>query len=65
MKKIILNAKDQVAKRFGYKDGIMGTSWEYAMRLTHRTKKQIILHETVIDLMAGAIQELNKKLDKN
>lgn len=40
--------KDNVAKRHGYPDNIMGTSWEYAMMLTHRTKRQIRLYEEAL-----------------
>lgn len=40
--------KDNVAKRHGYPDNIMGTSWEYAMMITHRTKRQIRLYEEAL-----------------
>lgn len=41
-------AKDTVAKRHGYPDNILGTSWEYAMMLTHRRKAQCNLYEEVL-----------------
>ena len=44
--------KDNVAKRHGYPDNIMGTSWEYAMMITHRTKLQIRLYEEALAELA-------------
>ena len=44
--------KDNVAKRHGYPDNIMGTSWEYAMIITHRTKMQIQLYEEALTELA-------------
>lgn len=44
--------KDNVAKRHGYPDNIMGTSWEYAMMITHRTKRQIRLYEEALAELA-------------
>jgi hypothetical protein len=44
--------KDNVAKRHGYPDNIMGTSWEYAMMITHRTKLQIQLYEEALAELA-------------
>ena len=44
--------KDNVAKRHGYPDNIMGTSWEYAMMITHRTKMQIQLYEEALAELA-------------
>ena len=41
-------AKDTVAKRHGYPDNILGTSWKYAMMLTHRRKAQCKLYEEVL-----------------
>lgn len=41
-------AKETVAKRHGYPDNILGTSWEYAMMLTHRRKAQCDLYEEVL-----------------
>jgi len=46
-KHIILKVKDEVAKSHGYPDNILGTSWQYAMQLTHRRKAQINLYEEV------------------
>jgi hypothetical protein len=40
--------KDNVAKRHGYPDNIIGTRWEYAMMITHRTKLQIRLYEEAL-----------------
>ncbi len=40
--------KEQVAKEYGFEDNVLGTRWNYAMQLTHRTKKQIELYEEVI-----------------
>ena len=49
--------KDNVAKRHGYPDNIMGTSWEYAMVITHRTKLQIRLYEEALaELAFGAMK---------
>ncbi len=44
--------KDNVAKRHGYPDNIMGTSWEYAMMITHRTKLQLRLYEEALAELA-------------
>lgn len=44
--------KDNVAKRHGYPDNIMGSSWEYAMMITHRTKLQIRLYEEALAELA-------------
>lgn len=60
-KDLINKTKDFVAETEGYEDGILGTRWEYAMQLTHRRKKQIIMHERVIDLLAeAALHNINK-----
>jgi hypothetical protein len=55
-------AKDTVAKRHGYSRNILGTSWEYAMMLTHRKKAQLALYEEVINEleMLLAIAEANE-----
>jgi len=45
---IINIVKNNVAKRHGYSDNVLGTRWEYAMMLTHRTKCQIKLYEEVL-----------------
>ena len=45
---IINKVKEQVALNHGYPDNILGTSWEYAMYLTHRTKRQLELYDEVI-----------------
>lgn len=44
--------KNNVAKRHGYPDNIMGTSWEYAMMITYRTKLQIRLYEEALAELA-------------
>lgn len=64
----ILEIKEQVASRKGYRNDILGTSWEYAMMLTSRTKKQLELYEEVIkeyDLLLneGKRKDFEKKCD--
>ena len=51
---LILQIKEKIALKNGYRDDILGTAWEYAMQLTHRTKKQIQLYEE----LACALAEL-------
>ena len=45
--------KEDVAKSKGYRDDILKTSWEYAILLTHRTKKQTKLYEDVINKLVS------------
>ena len=52
---MILLAKEKVAKQYGYPDNIMGTSWEYAMMCTHRTKRQLFLYDEVIRFLSDVI----------
>ena len=40
--------KEMIAERHGYSKDVLGNRWDFAMHLTHRTKKQIQLYEEVI-----------------
>ncbi len=53
MKDKIDKIKEKIAKEAGYRDDILGTAWNYAMMLTHRTKRQISLYEKVISALAN------------
>lgn len=56
--KLIEIAKKQVAQRYGFEAGILGSEWDYAMQITHRKKLQIEMYETVLDLVASALERL-------
>jgi len=58
---IIGKAKKHVAREFNYSDKILGSAWEYAMQITHRTKKQIFMYESVCNLLAVTI---NMQMEK-
>ncbi|NOU19405.1 MAG: hypothetical protein HOO91_17755 [Bacteroidales bacterium] len=54
----ITRIKIEVARKKGYAGYVQGTEWEFAMILTHRTKRQIALYEEVL-------RELEKELLNN
>jgi len=57
--------KDNIAKKHGYPDDIMGTRWEYAMIITHRRKMQIQLYEeALVELAFYILQYLSKNANK-
>ena len=49
--------KNDIALKHGYQDGILGSAWNFAMQLTHRTKRQIALYEEVIEALANSSDE--------
>lgn len=51
--------KNDIALKHGYQDGILGSAWNFAMQLTHRTKRQIALYEEVIEALANSSDELS------
>jgi hypothetical protein len=57
VEKLINDTKEQIAIKHGYPNNVLGTAWEYAMQLTHRTKKQIELHNEVACALAKRIIE--------
>ena len=61
IEKAVDSAKEIVAKNNGFEEGILGTSWNYAMKLTHRKKTQIDLYEAVLSFMAQVIIDLKNK----
>jgi len=54
---IVEATKDYIAERNGFQEGIIGTSWEFAMAITHRKKAQIKLYEAVIDALGIYFKE--------
>jgi len=58
---IINMFKDRIAKRHGYQENILGSSWEYAMMLTHRKKKQKELYEEVLIEITKLLIEINNE----
>lgn len=56
--------KNEIALKHGYQDGILGNAWDFAMQLTHRTKRQIALYEEVIAALAGRSHEDTTELHK-
>jgi len=49
---LIEKTKQEIALKHGYRDDILGTAWNYAMYLTHRTKRQIQLYEELSSALA-------------
>ena len=49
---IIYKVKKQVAKEYGFEKMFGKSGWDYAMLITHRTKKQIEMYERVIEILA-------------
>lgn len=47
--------KNEIALKYGYQDGILGNAWDFAMQLTHRTKRQIALYEEVITTLSECL----------
>ena len=62
LKDFVDKAKDIIAKNNDFRDDIIGTSWEYAMGITHRTKRQISLYEYTLTFMADVIFDLKEKV---
>ena len=64
---LINKIKEQVAIKHGYRDDILGNSWEYAMYLLHRKKAQLELYDEVILELANKIISLKNdvKITKN
>ncbi len=43
---VVSMVKNEVAEEYGFKEAVIGeTPWDYAMMVTHRTKKQIEMYE--------------------
>ena len=43
---VVSMVKNEVAEEYGFTEAVIGdTSWDYAMMVTHRTKKQIEMYE--------------------
>jgi len=63
---IIQNAKEEIAGNKGYPDGVLGSKWDFAMSVTHRTKKQIALYEELAKFLAKSILDLQlNKVSQN
>lgn len=56
---IIAATKNHIAYKYDFADGILGSRWNYAMQITHRTKNQVTMYEEVIDLLAEVIESQN------
>jgi len=48
-KELVEIIKNEVAKKHGFPNGILGSPWKYAMAITHRTKQQLQMYEEVIE----------------
>jgi len=64
VQQVIERIKNQVAEEYGYEDNVLGTRWEFAMQLTHRTKRQIQLYEAVIALLGDCFTQSLHKMYK-
>lgn len=47
---LLIEIKEKVAEWNGFKLQ-MPTKWDYAMKITHRTNKQLLMYDEVIDLL--------------
>lgn len=47
-KETVSEIKNRIATSHGYESNILGSSWDFAMQLTHRTKNQIKLYEELV-----------------
>ena len=59
-KEIVNKTKDYIAKHNGFEEGILGSSWNFAMQITHRKKSQIELYEAVIHALGIYFEEKQK-----
>lgn len=55
--KLSKKIKERVAKAYGFERGLLGTRWNYAMLIVHRTKKQIEMYEEVIKILDKLLEE--------
>jgi hypothetical protein len=61
---IVKRTKNYIAKLNGFEEGVLGSSWEYAMQITYRTKSQIKLYDAVIDALGIYFEEGKRKYGK-
>ena len=59
-KDVVDKTKNHIAKINGFKEGVLGSSWNYAMNITHRKKSQIELYDAVIAALGIYVEELSK-----
>lgn len=53
---LLIMLKEEVAKDFGYTEAVMcGSRWEYAMLLSHRTKRERQMYDALCNKLLHLI----------
>ena len=60
IKDMIDRAKEIIAKNYGFELEI-NTKWDYAMKITHRSNKQIEMYEETLKFMANCLLDLKNE----